>query len=117
MQKDKKQKRQKERMPRKMKKRYKSLMKFFDDRRMEYDILKNLAVVFSAFMKDSPDKKPADDFIKNLVMAKCSTYGIYPPDIAKIEYNDKLQTATVTLNQSMQTMEIAVQVDKPEEEK
>lgn len=93
----KKHKKQAERMPRKMKKRFKSLMAFFDERRTEFFVLTTLTKLFNA---------------KDAVLAKCSTLGISPADIEKIDYNDKLQTATVTLKGAMRTATISIVVEE-----
>lgn len=96
----KKQKRQAERMPRKMKKRFKKLMKFFDERRKEYDLIKNLSVILAAISKEGMrELNPDDDYIKGLILAKCSEGGITPDDIAKIEFNKELHSATITLKE------------------
>lgn len=96
----KKQKIQAERMPRKMKKRYKNLIKFYGERRMEYNMAKNMSVICAAILgnKGNRELSPSDDYIKNLILAKCKESGITADEVAKIEYNDELQTATITLN-------------------
>ena len=107
-----KQKKQAPRMPRKMKKRYKKLMSFYDERKMEFDIIKNLTVALAAIFKDAPENKPADDYIKAAVTAKAAAFGIAPADIEKIDYNDKLQTATVTLKGAAHTLTMSLLVEE-----
>lgn len=101
----------KERMPRKMKKRFKKMMSFYEERRMEYDILKNLAVLFSATLNDSKteDKEP-DGPLKNIILKKLRASGIFPEDILKMSYNDKLKTVNITLNDSVQNITMFVNV-------
>ena len=108
----KKQKRQAERMPRKMKKRFKKLMSFYDERKMEFDILKNITVALTAFFKDARENKPADDYIKASIKAKAASLGIAPADIEKIDYNDKLQTATVTLKGAARFVTMSLLVEE-----
>lgn len=109
----KKQKRQAERMPRKMKKRYKKLMAFYGERRMEYDLIKNLAVFAAAFIKDikaAEDRTP-DEMLKSYILEKCKTMEIFPEDIEKITVNDKLQTATITLKSAARFVTMFLEVD------
>ena len=97
-------------MPRKMKKRYKMLMSYYDDCRKAYYSLKKLTENFSDDFKDAWGKT-ADNFINSLIIAKCMTLGIYPADIAKIEYNKELQTSEVTLKGGLQNFTIALEID------
>jgi hypothetical protein len=107
-----KQKRQAPRMPRKMKKRYKKLMSFYDERKMEFDVLKNLSVVLAAAFKEIQEGEPANDYIQASVIAKAAQFGIAPADIEKIDYNDKLQTATVTLKGAAHTLTMSLLVEE-----
>lgn len=93
----KKQKRQAERMPRKMKKRFKKLMSFFDERRADVFVLKTVTKLFD---------------VKGAVLSKCMAFGIAPADIEKIDYNDKLQTATVTLKGAAHTLTMSLLVEE-----
>ena len=100
-----------ERLPRKMKKKLKKMMSFCDKCRMVSAMLRNLAVLFSATFNDNKtEEKAPDEIIKKFILAECQKSGISPADISKISYNDKLQTATITLNNSVQNLTMFIEI-------
>lgn len=80
-----------EKLPRKMKKRFKKMMLFFEERKNEYTL-----------------KKVSDFFVGALVLQKLKEMGIKPEDVCFLKYeNGQLN---VRLNQSIEKMEIKLTV-------
>ena len=93
----KKQKRQAERMPRKMKKRFKKLMKFYDERRKEYE------------------QEKLNTFIHFLILEHLKAAGIPRDEVEKIEIDDA-SNVYVKLKGSIRQMEITVNLEeKPDD--
>lgn len=84
-----------EKMPRKMKKRFKKLMKFFEIRKKEYE------------------KQTTETFLKSLIIVKIIGMGIAPDSISdiKIKRGEKDIQAVATLLDSMESVEITVNVE------
>ncbi len=86
-------KRQTPRMPRKMKKRFKKLMAFFDERRTEYE--KNKFLLTYGF----------------LILEHLKTLGISPEDVEDITLDDT-SNIFVKLKGSIRTAEITINVEE-----
>ena len=89
----KKQKRQAERMPRKMKKRFKKLMKFYDERRKEYE------------------QEKLNTFIHFLILEHLKAAGIPRDEVEKIEIDDA-SNVYVKLKGSIRQVEITVNLEE-----
>lgn len=87
----KKQKRQAERMPRKMKKRFKKLMKFYDDRRKEYE------------------QEKLNTFIHFLILEHLKAAGIPRDEVEEIKIDDS-SNVHIKLKGSIRQAEITVNI-------
>ena len=87
----KKQKRQAERMPRKMKKRFKKLMKFYDDRRKEYE------------------QEKQNLFSELLILGHLQAAGIPADEVEEIKIDDS-SNVYIKLKGSIRQAEITVNI-------
>lgn len=90
----------KEKMPRKMKKRFKKLIKFYDERKQEYEKAKQ--------------EQTVGTLLGLLIIDKIIKMGICPDsisDIKVIKTPDNIQ-ATVKLHGAMESAEVTVNVEE-----
>lgn len=87
------------RMPRKMKKRFKKLMKFYEEQKREYELLEKLNKEYSL-----------GGYLAHLILGKCLELGIFPGDIENLNIANDLKSATITLRGSIKQAEITVEI-------